>query len=502
MAQLRTYYDTLQVSRFANEAVIRAAYRTLAQKYHPDKNPDNIESAHRDTKRLNEAYEVLSDPARRAAYDEAVAQREIEINRHKSTNEQWAKRPNNGDAETSGGQESNAEAPGVKAQGSTRYENNTADATRRNFRSTYAPARKAGNLFTAFFVRFKDGLKPKAASSQNVQGNSNLGEAGTLTFWNVIILCLIGGVVLAFGISKNLGSGYDKLGFYSLLFNPGFLGMAIAPTGILAVCAFIGWCIGWTILGTRKHASWVSLLLAVGGFLAVWGGGEIQQQRPVAATGLPETKSSPSQANVVNDPNAQRLYNAALTEIEAQYPVLTPDKPGYRQDLIDQITKKMNEYVAQGVVKHNALRLAVADLERSISQNRPVSTGTQSPSAATVYSSKYDLIGAQPKYSEPYSSPFTAAGGQPIKRELTIEEKVTIGMACNDHQIRGDISGFQSCLRNQTARAQAGGVIPSMEHLTIEEKVTIGMACNDHQIRGDISGFQSCMRTQIGKTVR
>ncbi|HSV30496.1 MAG TPA: DnaJ domain-containing protein [Atribacteraceae bacterium] len=61
------YYATLQVHTEADREVIGAAYRRLAAKYHPDVNtsPDAADQM----KRLNEAYEVLSDPVRRAAYD-------------------------------------------------------------------------------------------------------------------------------------------------------------------------------------------------------------------------------------------------------------------------------------------------------------------------------------------------------------------------------------------------------------------------------------------------
>ncbi|WPB57391.1 DnaJ domain-containing protein [Xylophilus sp. GOD-11R] len=68
----KTFYDTLQVSRHASPSVIRAAYRALSQKHHPDKNPDALETALKYMKRLNEANDVLSDPARRAAYDEQI----------------------------------------------------------------------------------------------------------------------------------------------------------------------------------------------------------------------------------------------------------------------------------------------------------------------------------------------------------------------------------------------------------------------------------------------
>ena len=57
----QTHYDTLKVSRDAPIEVIRAAYRVLSQKYHPDRHP--ADSAAADTMGLlNKAYEVLSDP--------------------------------------------------------------------------------------------------------------------------------------------------------------------------------------------------------------------------------------------------------------------------------------------------------------------------------------------------------------------------------------------------------------------------------------------------------
>lgn len=79
MAALNTYYDTLQISRLASDSVIKAAYRTLSQQYHPDKNPDSRDKAEREMKRLNEAYSVLSDADRRAAYDTEVERKEREV---------------------------------------------------------------------------------------------------------------------------------------------------------------------------------------------------------------------------------------------------------------------------------------------------------------------------------------------------------------------------------------------------------------------------------------
>ncbi|HKK78927.1 MAG TPA: molecular chaperone DnaJ [Phaeodactylibacter sp.] len=64
----RDYYEVLGVSKGADTAVIKKAYRKLAIKYHPDKNPDN-EEAEAKFKEAAEAYEVLSDEQKRARYD-------------------------------------------------------------------------------------------------------------------------------------------------------------------------------------------------------------------------------------------------------------------------------------------------------------------------------------------------------------------------------------------------------------------------------------------------
>lgn len=65
----RDYYEVLGVERNADEAALKKAYRRLAMKFHPDRNPDNAEAEER-FKEAKEAYEVLSDSGKRGAYDQ------------------------------------------------------------------------------------------------------------------------------------------------------------------------------------------------------------------------------------------------------------------------------------------------------------------------------------------------------------------------------------------------------------------------------------------------
>lgn len=78
MARIHTHYDNLKVARNAPPEVIRAAYKTLSQKYHPDRNPGSPDAI-RIIQIINLAYEVLSDPVRRREHDEWIARKESQM---------------------------------------------------------------------------------------------------------------------------------------------------------------------------------------------------------------------------------------------------------------------------------------------------------------------------------------------------------------------------------------------------------------------------------------
>ena len=88
MKKLTSHYDTLEVSEDASKEVILGAYRYLSQKWHPDKNLHDTTGAGARMKDINAAYEVLSNPANRAEYDQWLREQRVMAGRDKKASSQ------------------------------------------------------------------------------------------------------------------------------------------------------------------------------------------------------------------------------------------------------------------------------------------------------------------------------------------------------------------------------------------------------------------------------
>lgn len=76
MGKVRTHYDNLHIARTADQKAVKAAFRSLSQKHHPDKHPEDRQKAEEIFKMIGRAYEVLSDPVKRREHDEWIAREE------------------------------------------------------------------------------------------------------------------------------------------------------------------------------------------------------------------------------------------------------------------------------------------------------------------------------------------------------------------------------------------------------------------------------------------
>ena len=77
----KNYYDILQINQNASPEIIEKAYKTLAKKYHPDlQEENNKKEAEEILKEINEAYEILSNPDKKALYDQNLKNETISSN--------------------------------------------------------------------------------------------------------------------------------------------------------------------------------------------------------------------------------------------------------------------------------------------------------------------------------------------------------------------------------------------------------------------------------------
>lgn len=190
------------------------------------------------------------------------------------------------------------------------------------------------------------------------------------------------------------------------------------------------------------------------------------QPRAIAPASV-NTNITPSTSQKPSDGGE---YSWTLKDIETLHPELNPDHFKFRIDLLNEAAKRLTALKKQGYAPTESLKLAIASMER---ENAFVAVARPS-----------------------------VVPQQTATHELSVGEETTIGMACGQYQMNGDVERYQLCTREQTNRASRGSALPTMSHLTMGEQTAINMACGDHQMMGNIEAYQSCIRTTVLKASR
>lgn len=192
----------------------------------------------------------------------------------------------------------------------------------------------------------------------------------------------------------------------------------------------------------------------------------LAQPRAIAPSPVKATTSS----STPQKPGDGGEYNWTLKDIETLHPELNPDHFKFRIDLLNEAVKRLTALKKQGYAPTESLKLAIASMER---ENAFVAVARPS-----------------------------VVPQQTATHELSVGEETTIGMACGQYQMNGDVERYQLCTREQTNRASRGSALPTMSHLTMGEQTAINMACGDHQMMGNIEAYQSCIRTTVHRASR
>ncbi|MDR3417064.1 MAG: J domain-containing protein [Nevskia sp.] len=177
----RTHYDVLEVSPRASPEAIKGAYKFLLQKWHPDKNPGQQAQAEQIARELNDAYEVLSDPERRRAYDAILAVRAGQESARPAAVERAARAYGETSAPPGGGY-------AARAAHSYKVVQDAAERARRSrakssSSSTFWTIALAVALVTAYFAanpnllkRYLGGRSPPAVTRQHDAGRDPYAE--------------------------------------------------------------------------------------------------------------------------------------------------------------------------------------------------------------------------------------------------------------------------------------------------------------------------------------
>ena len=334
MATFKTHYDNLQVSRLASEEVVRSAYRSLAQKHHPDKNPEDRKNSERIMKILNEAYEVLSNPEKRRKHDEWIREQEREPSPQRPSQQ-----PHSGSYQ----QPSQQPNPGSYRQ----------PPQRPNPESYYQP--------------------PTQPLSNGSAGKWLLGISiligviwvipGEVIVWQLLILSGISIASVLFG-RTGLKLSFLGAAIWTLVMCFVSWLMILQLVTVISGLFFGNFVLKSVDTKKIRSAVWSFFVQSfVGLFIIgiVWA--ILAKNQPITPVSQPVTPSS-AQTNINPQNDLSRRVAVVVQEMEARYPDLDPKSPHYNQALVNKALRLKENYEKQGSPTDEAIRRAVWKVEQ------------------------------------------------------------------------------------------------------------------------------------------
>ncbi|MDK3025456.1 J domain-containing protein [Cupriavidus taiwanensis] len=363
-----TYYDTLQVAKSASDGVIRAAYRSLSQRYHPDKHPDKLQWANQMMVRLNEAYGVLSDPSRRAAYDRRLAEHEAT---RQSESVRQERRTTKGQSIPTLTPEQAAEwAEKQRAERERRLREEAMERTRREEAAERERAALAHRQRARDVTR-EPVQSPPAYMQKSTRPEYPIG-------WKTLVASMILGGYLGSSIGiVGLGGGVSGMvpgviaGFFlwrwlKSKFGGDFAAATHTPSDALRRAAKslrqgILWLLRWASIAAIVVFIWNTAMeydrYATG-----------KQQAASVAPPVPspayQAPAYPAPPPVPPQPapvETQAQYDATVSRLEQRYSAMDPDSIMYNQRKVDIVLSLAKEYVRAGMSPSKALERAAEE---------------------------------------------------------------------------------------------------------------------------------------------
>jgi curved DNA-binding protein CbpA len=161
----------------------------------------------------------------------------------------------------------------------------------------------------------------------------------------------------------------------------------------------------------------------------------------------------------------------------------------------------LGKFVSWGIVFWIAA--AIWDDATSVRTPQPksASPAAAAPARGTMPATRLGSTPPAPPRTPPQSTlDYTPQPrAQRYESPLSTDDEVTIGMACSQYQMNGDVAGYQGCVARLHIVAANTPPGPDMSGLDTGVSVTIGMACNSYQMNGDLVGHRACLSQEYAK---